>query len=487
MEAGLIERRATRGVGLLTARMMVLQVLTAGVTIALARLLTVADYGVFAIALAVQQGGRAVVELGVPAALIGRDTLPNPHEQGAVTGFFVVAALLICGLVAVVAFAVLPSAGINNHLPVQVFLACLALPFLAARSIPTVLMERQLNYGKVTAMYTVDTLVFNFAALGLALAGAGAASLTSSVAIGAFSGYIAAMLIQPYSKGVNFDFRVIRPLLSFGSQVGGIQALRLGRDIGFVSVVAIISSQTTAGYYAMSQRILGVPTAISFAIGRVGFPALARSEGTERIAKATRAATLAATGVGLPIALTAGATQAFVGNFLGDRWLPTTDVLLPSAAGLLLTASVVGMISSLCMSLNDARLPLASAAVEAASLIVAGAALAGFGAIGVGIAVLVASFAGVIVLWVRTPPGSGPAYPPAFRALAIASVAGAAGYLMPGDTALWGFPLAAAASLTVWTALSLLFDRSNLRSLCVLTRRSMRPARPSLATPGEAT
>ena len=170
LDGAAIERRATQGVGLLVGQMFGLQILTLGVTVVLARTLSIDDYGIFAIAIAIQQAGLALVELGVPASLINRENSPSLHEQRAVTGFVLVAAVSVCALVALVAFVVLPAFNGGFDAIRFAFVATLALPILAWRTIPTVLLERRLRYGRVTALYTADTIVFNLAALSGGLA-----------------------------------------------------------------------------------------------------------------------------------------------------------------------------------------------------------------------------------------------------------------------------------------------------------------------------
>ena len=85
---------AARGVGVLVGRTLGLQLLTAGVTVVLAPILTPADYGLFAIALAVQLVGQRVAELGLPGALVRRAERPSPRVQSAVAGVMLLFALI---------------------------------------------------------------------------------------------------------------------------------------------------------------------------------------------------------------------------------------------------------------------------------------------------------------------------------------------------------------------------------------------------------
>lgn len=478
LDQATIERRATHGVGLLVGQMFALQVLTLGVTVVLARILSVADYGVFAVAIAIQQAGHALVELGVPAALINRPAAPTPYEQRAVTGFVFAAALSICLLVAFVGYVLLPALGMSGYVIQLAAIACVALPILAMRTIPTVLLERRLRYGRVTALYTADTIAFNLAALGGGLAGWGGYALVGGVPAGAVAGMIAAFALQKSARGIKWDFSVVRPMLSFGSQVSARQGIVLARDLTFVGLITAIGGQTATGFYAMSQRVLGVPQAFSVALGRVGFPAMARSDGDEtRVQSAARAVAVSAAAISLPLALCAGAAEPLLDTLFGSRWIPSSEVVIPSAAGLLLMASAGMVISSLYFSLGNARLPLMSSVADSVVLCGSAVVLVSWNStVGTGLSVLLGATVAVAVLLFRAPGPIRRSVLFVLRALVIAGAAALAGILCPVENGFAGLIAAGGSVSLVWLLLTGIFARSELRSIADLIRKSLKRA-----------
>lgn len=476
LDRATIERRATHGIGLLVGQMFALQVLTLGATIVLARILSIADYGVFAVALAVQQAGLALVELGVPAALLNRDSDPNPHEQRAVTGFVLSAATCVWLAAALVGYVLLPATGSTGYVIQLAAIACTALPILAIRTVPMVLLERKLRYGRVTALHTADAIVFNLAALGAGLAGWGGYALVGGVPAGALAGTIAALALQRSARGVAWDFSVVRPMLSFGSQVSARQGIVLLRDLGLVGVITVIGGQTASGYFAMSQRILGVPQAFSLALGRVGFPAMARADGDPvRIATAARLVSVSSTAIGLPLALCAGAAEPLLDILFGSRWIPASEIVIPSAAGLLLTAGTGMIVSSLFFSLERAGVPLMSSILEAITLCTVAAILVGWNStFGIGLSVFTGSVVAVTVLTVRAPREIRASLLPVVRALSIATAATIAGLLSPGGNSFLGLIAASCSITVVWFILTAVFSMREFRSILDLARKALR-------------
>src|SRR3954471_18142860 len=132
---------AARGVGVLVARTLGLQLLTAGVTVVLARLLTPSDYGYFAVALAAQQVGLALAELGLPAALIREEQDPTPHQQRAVRAMTLAGGTALAALAAVIAFGILPAAGSRSKMAEITAVALVAIPVYGMRTVPMALLE----------------------------------------------------------------------------------------------------------------------------------------------------------------------------------------------------------------------------------------------------------------------------------------------------------------------------------------------------------
>jgi O-antigen/teichoic acid export membrane protein len=468
-EPGPLGVTAARGVGLLVGRTLGLQLLTAGVTVALARLLTPADYGLFAIALAVQLVGQRAAELGLPAALVQMEETPSARLQSAVAGIVLLISTLLAAGVLVAAFVAAPAFGGSRTLEV-VAIACCAIPFYATRAIPMVLMERELKFGRVAIVETADTLAFNGSALLAALAGLGAFSLAGAVAIGGIAGAITAWAIQPFTRRPTIDIEPVRPLAAFGLRVSVLQGVYLVKELGFISVLAAVGGAPVAGFYGMAKRLFSFPIALTSAVGRVSFPALSRDR-DQRPARAARIVALTAMVAGLPLALVAGAIQPLISVLLGTEWLPTADIVLVGSVGMMLASSALSTMASYALAEGKPNAPIAAAIIEAGLLCVLGAVLIGpLAETGVGIAVAVSSVVATIAYAVSTHSQLRSSLVAVIKATLIAAIAAAAAQLLDLSNDVEGLLIAVCVVAAVWLALEMIFSRRELGEALNLVR-----------------
>ncbi len=461
---------------MLVGRTLSLQLLTAGITVVLARLLTPADYGLFAIALAVQLVGQRAAELGLPAALVQMEEKPPPRLQAAVSGVLLLTSGTLTAILLLAAFAVAPAFGGSRTLEV-VAISCCAIPFYAARAIPMVLMEREMRFGPVAIVETADTLAFNGFALAGALAGLGAFSLAGAVPAGGLAGGITAWAIQPFARRPRFDIDPVRPLAGFGVRVSILQGVALMKELGFVALLAAVGGTSVAGFYGMAKRLFSFPIALTSAVGRVSFPALARDR-ERRPERAAQIMTLTAITAGLPLALVAGTAQPLISVLLGSEWLPTTDIILIGSVGLMITASALSTMMSYALAEARPNPTIAATAAEATVQFMLAIALVGtLHETAVGIAITVGSATSLLVLAITTDRRLRRALISVARATLIAAAAAGAAQALNLSNDVAGLITGLATVSVVWLALGGLLARPELRELLSLARPVLRRAR----------
>lgn len=456
-----------------------MQLLTAGVTVALARILTPADYGLFALALAVQLVGQRAAELGLPAALVRQPGQPTQQQQAAVAGLMLGIAMVLSGLLFVVAYVVAPALGSSSRALQTIAVSSAAMPLYAARAMPMVLMERELKFGRVALVETADTLAFNGFALIAALAGLGAFSLAGAVPAGGLAGMVAAWAAQPFFRRLTLDLAPVRPLIRFGLQISLIQGVNLARELAFVGILTAAGGTAVAGFYAMAKRLFSFPIALTSAVFRVSFPALSR-DATLRPERAAKVSTYTAIAAGLPLALVAGAASPLIGVVLGDEWLPTTDIVLIGSLGMMLTASANATMVSYALAEGAVGAAMAASVVEA--LIVCTIAvllIVPLGEAGVGLALTVSTLAATSLLAIGTHPLVRRSLLPVAKTTLIAAIAAGVGQLLDAGNDIEGLAISLVVVTAVWLPLEAAFSHSDIAHLLRIVRPMLRRTRPA--------
>lgn len=439
-------------------------------TVVLARLLTPADYGLFAIALSVQLVGQNLAELGLPAALVRMPEAPPVALQAATIGFLLAITSAIAAAILLVAFVVVPGLGGVSKILDVASITLLALPLYATRAVPMAMMDRQMSFGRVAAVEAADTVGFNLFALAAALAGFGVFSLAGAVPFGAMLGMIMAWLIQPSARRPRFDLSRIKPLIGFGSRVSALGMLYLGRDLGFVAVVGALGGAPMAGFYAMAKRLFSFPTALAAAVSRVGLPALSQSQG-ERPEQTARMIGQIALVCGLPLALVAGSIQPLITVVLGNDWLPTEDIVLFGSLSMMLGASLAAPINSYCLAEGKPNAPVAAIGIELATSFLLVAALIGaLAETGIGIAMSTGTLAAAAVLLASIHPAVRAGAWAIVRATAVSVVAAAAGQIVPVADDAAGLAVSLCVVAVVWLALAPLMLKREVRPVVTMIR-----------------
>jgi lipopolysaccharide exporter len=454
----------------LVGRTLGFQLLTAGVTVVLARLLSPADYGLFAIALSVQLVGQNIAELGLPAALVRMQETPSAALQRATIGFLLAITSGIVVTFFLLAFAILPALDASSKVVQVIATTLVALPIYAARAVPMAMFDRELRFGRVAAVEAADTVGFNLFALLAALAGLGVFSLAGAVPIGAILGAGVAWLSPSAVRLPRFELSRVKPLIGFGSRVSVLGVLYLGRDLGYVALIGAIGGAPMAGFYAMAKRLFSFPTALAAAVARVMLPTLSQS-GEERPLRTARMLGQIALVCGLPLAVVSGAIQPLIEVVLGPEWRPTADIVLFGSLAMLLGASIASPINSYCLAEGKPNPPVLAVGIELLVGFALAAALIGvLDETGIGVAMSVGStVAATILLWAVEPRVRMGSLIVA-KVVAITALAIVAGQLLPVSDNGVGLVIALCASGLAWLGLAAVIARSETGRLLGMVR-----------------
>jgi PST family polysaccharide transporter len=341
---GSLTNTVVRGASIATAGYVVAQAISFASYLALARLLTPSQFGVFAAAVVVVGVGAIVGESGMLAALIQR----RERVETALESAFV--ATLAAGvLLSALALAVSPLVGVffhNSKAAVVTAAMSASMLFRLAVIVPNALLQRRFNFVRRVAIDPLGMLAFAAASVTSAALGLGVWSLV----IGTYSqlavDVVAAWLFagwRPHPRRATME--VWRELARFGRPVVIAEVIR--HAIAALPVMALgrFTTAGAIGQYNYAARVSNQPSDAILALGAYTLlPALARVSHDERRFRAALTRALRwMCGVSFPLGmlLVALGTPAIVVVF-GARWHAAGEAVIPLGvcAGLLALDSI---------------------------------------------------------------------------------------------------------------------------------------------------
>ena len=316
--------RTLRSFLLLGAQRVVGVVVTAGGSIALARLLTPEVFGLYAILVFVITAGVRSSELGLGAALIQRRDLDPAAGLGvAFTATFGLA-LALGATIAAAAPLVARWPGVSSDVTAPVRWLALLVVLSSLRMPAMVLLERRLAYLPLTVAETADTVTFHAVAIAAAIAGAGLWSFVMGALAARAVNLVVLWGAARWRPTLRWSWRELAPVMKFGILFQGGILVTIAGDAVVPIFVTAWSGVTGVGFLNWAATLAFLPLHVVSIAGRVLFPALSSLQADpERFAEATARALNRVTAVLYPSAalLLAGADPV-VRLIFGEAWLP---------------------------------------------------------------------------------------------------------------------------------------------------------------------
>lgn len=326
----ILKHRARRGVVLLVARGATIQLAHLGGTVALARLLRPEDFGIFAIAQFVIAFFAFFGEAGLGAALI-QQHLPPTHRR--LSSVFCLQALLSLGVVVVVGL----SAGLVTRawpsLPPAApwLLRALALSLLltSLRVVPSILMEREMLFGRLSVIEVVQLLLYYAVAVSLAWLGAGVWALVAAVVTQSLAGVVGCFIARPWVPEPVLDIAEIRSIIRFGA------TYQVKHVVGFVNTAVvpayagIVLGSRAVGFIEWAQGTAFFPLKLVEVMTRITFPLFSRIHRDRQLFARTleRVVLLCTLGTLFMVGLFLGIGESITRVIFSDQWLPALPLL----------------------------------------------------------------------------------------------------------------------------------------------------------------
>lgn len=244
----------------------------------LARLLSPAEFGIYAIIIFIRTFLVAFGDAGLGASLIRHASDPTENEYRAVFTCQQVVVLLI-GTAFWFACPLLTRTYNLSASDVWVFrLVDLSLLCSSFQVIPSVRLEREVAFEKIAVIEICMSLTFNGISVFLAWKGLGDMSFAWGLFARSIVGMVLANFVKPWKIGWSLDWALLRDHLRFGVPYQGIAFISLLKDsIGPVFVTLLLGA-AEMGYINWAMMIATYPVLMLAVLQRVYLPTFARMQ-----------------------------------------------------------------------------------------------------------------------------------------------------------------------------------------------------------------
>lgn len=334
-----LKLRAFKGVFTLTFRRLILKIIDTVGLIFLARALTTDAFGVFGIiSFVVFTFLSFFSDIGFGAALIQKkEDLTQADTQ---TTFTIQQGLVTILLLA--AWLTAPMLSLWYHLGNEgiwlIRVLSVSLFLTSFKTIPSILLERELKFESLIVPEILETLTYNAIAVYMALHGYGVWSLVTAILCRTVIGAIALNLIRPWKIGWSFSPAAARSLLHFGVPYQLNSVLALIKDNVAPTLIAFWYGPAAVAYVNLAQNIASRPMEIINIVSRVTFPAYSRIQNDlPRIKRWIEKSVSFMAYLYMPaitglIIVSPGILEYLYANKT-DKWLPALSTLLIFLAG----------------------------------------------------------------------------------------------------------------------------------------------------------
>jgi O-antigen/teichoic acid export membrane protein len=279
-----IKGKIVKGVFALSSRTLIIQVITQIANFILTVILSASAYGVFYTVSAVLSFISTFSDVGLAGSLIQKkEKITNDELVSAFT-----IQIILVGFLVVIGCCLSPIIANLYHIGNEgVFLLrALFISFFISslKSIPSIILERNLEFSKLVIPQLVEVLVFYSTTIILVYFGHTLYGYAFGAIARSIVGLISIFIISPWKIGIGINFKIIRKLLHFGMPFQTNSILALIKDDLVTLFLGLILTQAQMGYIGWAKKYAeSALRLIMDNIIRVTFPAYSRLQGDSKI------------------------------------------------------------------------------------------------------------------------------------------------------------------------------------------------------------
>ncbi len=213
-----IKSKSVSGALSFLLRTAVLQVVNIFAAVKLSEFLSPEDFGIYGFVTQIIGLLIFFSDIGLAAALVQKRDEPSTHDYR--TAFTV--QQLLAWVIVLCVLGIAQSDWIETKLGFAGILILLSLaisfPLASLKTIPSIILERKLEFNKLVVPQILEQLVFQGVLLGMLWQGSGIIAYAYAILIRSVIGVLAMWMIQPWKIGLAVNKTSLKLLLSFGAK-----------------------------------------------------------------------------------------------------------------------------------------------------------------------------------------------------------------------------------------------------------------------------
>lgn len=286
LDVDIVKRRSVTGILAITFRTFFLQVISLVAVFLLTVFLSPEEYGIYFVVSAVVNFLIYFSDIGLAAALIQKSK--SLKRKDLITTFTIQQTLVVT-LVTVSLILSRPIANFYHLSPqgLDLFRALIIAFFLSSlKTIPSVQLERKLEFGKLIIPQITENIVFYSIAVFMAWKGQGVQSFSYAVLFRGLSGLIAIYILAPWKPKLGIYKKSAQKLLKFGVPFQLNSLLALVKDDALIAFLGKVLPLSQVGYLGWAQRWSLFPLRMFMdSINKVTFPSYSRIQNQKDLLK----------------------------------------------------------------------------------------------------------------------------------------------------------------------------------------------------------
>jgi len=259
LDIATITKRSIHGVFALVSRTFIISIFSLVINLLLGIYLSPAVFGVYALVTAAIAFLQYFSDIGLAGALIQKKT--DLTQTDLSTTFIIQQCLMITAIIVALLLTPVISRFYHFNRSEMYLLDAVIISFFLSslKTIPSVMLERNLRFEKLVIPQVVETFVFGLTAFVCAVMGLGVNSFTFAVLARGLLGLIAMYIVCPWFPTFSFSKDVAKRLLSFGVPFQLNSFLALVKDDLFLAYVGKVLPLAQIGYITFAQKWAFVP------------------------------------------------------------------------------------------------------------------------------------------------------------------------------------------------------------------------------------